>query len=97
MGQCIIVGDEGRVLVGAPDWSGGAFGEVGLQAGRDAKNAQDLPDSRQVMAVGVAEDNNVIGIERDAGTGVPGRETTEKPEINQAEKHGVEDVDDDGE
>ena len=85
------------MLVGAPDRSGGAFGEISLQAGREAENAQDLPDSRQVMAVGMAEDDDVIGIERDAGTGVPGRETTEEPEIDRAEKHGVEDVDDDGE
>ena len=85
------------MLIGAQDRSGGAFGEISPQAGRDAENTQDLPDSRQVMEIGVAEDDDILGIERDAGTGMSGREALEEPEIDRAKKHGVEDVDDDGE
>ena len=85
------------MLIGAPDRSGGALGEICPQAIRDAENVQDLPDSRHVVAIGVAEDDDVIRIERDARTGMPRREALEEPEINRMKKHGVEDVDDDSE
>ena len=96
-GALHLHGYSGHVVIGALYRSGRALVKVGLKPRSEPKDVEEPSDRGEVVGVRVAEDDDVIRIKRDAGTGMLGHEPLEEPEINRTKKHGVEDVDDDRE
>ena len=62
-----------------------------------AKNIKQHSDGGELLGVGVAEDDHVVGEERDAGGSVPRGEPPQCTSRHEMLEEGVEGVDDDGE
>ena len=89
--------DRVNVVIAAPDWRCGAFVKVGAEPRGHPKHPKKLAHGGNVVAVEVAENNDVVCVEGNARGRVTCREPLEEAVVNRTEEKRVQDVDDDGE